>query len=95
MTDHVLDALAHDVRQSVIKSLTREAQQNLDDVLDDCTESFREEESLRLTLHHTHLPKLDDVGAVDYDTDDRFIERGDQFETFERTLNSIQAARTA
>ena len=30
-------------------------------------------EEVHVTLHHVHLPKLDDVGLVDYDPDDRSV----------------------
>lgn len=37
-------------------------------------------QSVYVSLHQTHLPKLDELGVVDYDTDDKTVELTDRAE---------------
>lgn len=44
-------------------------------------------------LHHVHLPKLDEIGVVDYDVEENRIEPGEEIAAARRQLASFRAAR--
>ena len=45
-------------------------------------------ERIRLSLVHIHLPKLDALGVVAYNSSTRQVEKGEQFQRFEAALES-------
>lgn len=46
-----------------------------------------------IKLHHVHLPKLDEIGVVDYDPDEGRIAPGEMMEVAHRQLASFRSAR--
>lgn len=57
-------------------------------------EDAPDEGSLRVGLHHTHLPKLDDAGLLDYDPDRELVRLGatSQFEAVSAAIEEYEAA---
>jgi hypothetical protein len=53
-----------------------------------------DERRLRVDLHHTHLPKLDDAGLLDYDADRGLLQPGSGSQ-FEAIHSAIEEYRTA
>lgn len=62
----------------------------LSDELDDAVSESR----LRTSLHHAHLPKLDDAGLVDYDPDRGLVRFRDdsKFEAISPAIESLESA---
>lgn len=82
----VLRLLAPERRRAVMRALMDEPNttHRIDDIVNAIEETYDvgEESSnrtyLRSSLHHTHLPKLDDAEVVEYDADDGTVQyRGD------------------
>ncbi len=46
-------------------------------------------QSIALSLHHAHLPKLADVGAVEYDKDHNLIQQSSTATQFQRILSRV------
>lgn len=46
-------------------------------------------QSLEVTLCHTHLPKLEDAGLVEWDEDAETVSRGPKFEEIEPALRLL------
>lgn len=93
--NELLDILSHPLRREIIyffENHTDSSTAFLDEVVlhidDRVPEEFGEE--LSITLYHTHLPKLDAAGWLDYDrTTDRIHYYGDA--NAERLLEELQA----
>lgn len=79
--DSLLDGISHPWRRSLLLVLlTRSDQLFVDEcvthleqqqsMLDDPTPSY---DQLARALHHVHLPKLDDLGLVEYDPESRTV----------------------
>ena len=83
----VLRLLAPERRRAVMRALMEEpnATHRVDDIVnaiqetyEDVSESTSNQTYLRSSLHHTHLPKLDDAEVVEYDPGDGTVQyRGD------------------
>lgn len=83
----VLRLLAPERRRAVMRALMEEpnATHRVDDIVsviqetyDDIGESGSNYSYLRSSLHHMHLPKLDDADVVEYDAADGTVQyRGD------------------
>lgn len=71
--DIVFDVLAHPYRQTIVRTLDREAPMSLAELAERLYEA-RELASVqraKVALVHHHLPRMEDAGVVDYDADER------------------------
>lgn len=57
------------------------------------TDSGPSTDQVAISLHHNHLPKLDDAGIVDYDVDRREAELGVDPWPLDRLLDDVRFAR--
>ena len=83
----VLRLLAPERRRAVMRALMEEpnATHRVDDIVSAIQETYEDSSKgpsnrtyLRSSLHHTHLPKLDDAEVVEYDANDGTVQyRGD------------------
>lgn len=83
----VLRLLAPERRRAVMRALMEDpnATHRVDDIVNaiqetygEVDESVSDQRYLRSSLHHTHLPKLDDAEVVEYDADRGTVQyRGD------------------
>lgn len=48
-------------------------------------------EAFELELYHTHLPKLEEQGIIEWDTESRSVSRGPTFEEIEPALHALVA----
>lgn len=44
---------------------------------------------IRLSLHHIHIPKLEAVALIEYDSERHLVEPTDQFEQFQPHLSAL------
>ncbi|QLG60740.1 DUF7344 domain-containing protein [Halorarum salinum] len=100
--DVVLDLLADQRRRDVLACLEGSTQSiPLTELAEDI--AARENEgsltevpnaevrTIQLSLHHVHLPKLDDAGAVEYDRDRNLTRASEPTDRVERALSLIEA----
>jgi len=86
--DIVLDALANKYRRRILFSLLEHNPQD-DTELNSLREIAVEDddlEHLELVLTHTHLPKLEEYGFIEWDWDNELLRRGPRFEEIEPLL---------
>lgn len=95
--DGVLDLLAHQRRRAALACLFDHSQAiALADLAEDVAVRENEEpigkipkaeiQEVRLMLHHQHLPKLVEAGAVEYDQERDLIRIADSADLVERVL---------
>lgn len=74
LTDTVLDVLASDQRQVVVEILEPDGELAVSELVSTvATRTGRAESEIRVTLQHTHLPKLADADIVAFDRDARRV----------------------
>jgi len=84
--DRLLSAVANDYRRAILNSLTSASEKTLthdalvdrvaDRVGDENAERTSDEhrQRVRIALHHTHLPKLEELRIIDYETETRLVQ---------------------
>lgn len=82
--DELFEILSHERRRAVLATLSDHQSVAVESLAADVaacesddspavpSESLVDE--VHVTLHHVHLPKLDDAGLVDYDRDEKTVE---------------------
>lgn len=79
--DRVFETLSHATRRRILTALTEDNPRRQPEFE---TPEFRPEgtdqETIRLNLHHSHLPHLDAAEFVDWDRETGRVVRGDDFE---------------
>jgi hypothetical protein len=83
--------LSHEYRRRILVAVGRDNPRDENDVTSESVASEAEEdddavELLKQQLYHTHLPKLDDAGFVEWDRDDGLLGRGPRFDEIEPLL---------
>jgi hypothetical protein len=91
--DRLLSAVANEHRRAILNSLTSASDKTLkydalvdrvaDRVRDEDTERASDEhrQRVRIALHHTHLPKLEEIRIIDYETKTGLVQFvGDELE---------------
>jgi hypothetical protein len=90
--DTHLDALGHvDRRQLLFTLLDANAEGGLPVEIDRLANGTAED--LRLSMHHVHLPKLDDYGLVDANLDRYTVTTGPRFDEIRPLLELLDTNR--
>ena len=63
-----LGILVHPLRRAVLTSLQGSDEVSLEAIANDLAEN-EQQDLVKLDLHHTHLPKMDAAGLIEYDAD--------------------------
>lgn len=79
--DDILAAMSNVQRRKLLESLLT------DSPPDDTTPVVTVQPDI--AMHHTHLPKLDDYGLINWDEDTNRVTRGPQFEAAEELLSHV------
>jgi len=101
----VLDALAHERRQSVCEVLAAADREvlSLEEVSErvaarqeDRTDGPADARTVKVDLHHVHLPKLDEAGLIEYDHEINtvYYETDPVVESIADGAEPLEAART-
>lgn len=75
----LVDLLAHPTRRDIVQALhDHDRPMSLEDLAAAVgghrnPEQVPSDDSTQVSLHHVHLPRLDDAGLIDYETDRRRI----------------------
>ena len=83
--DSMLDALSNDTRRSILLALLHESPGTILDVSERSTDT---DEAIQ--LYHTHLPKLQGDGYLEWDRDSNTVSRGPQFHHIEPFLRFLE-----
>lgn len=84
----VLRTLAEEQRSLTLNDLTKAVlKYNHQTPMTEASEDVLTE--IRLSLYHTHLPKLASEGLIDYDPERQFVEPTEQLEQVQPTLSTI------
>lgn len=99
LADRFLSVLANEYRWTILQGLIKASNQTLefDTLVDFVAENLRSDDvtresddyrqRIRIALHHNHLPTLEEIRIIDYDTDTGYVKFvGDDLEQDIRTL---------
>jgi hypothetical protein len=87
--DRCFDALSDRQRRRVLVTLLDHNPQTVDFRASDDSISDEVPDELALQMHHVHLPKLADMGYVEWDRTADSIERGAKFEELRPLLELL------
>lgn len=93
------DVLSNRRRCLVIETLERNGAMTLRDLANDIAVVETDEDpaprparqSVYVTLHQSHLPKLDRLGIVEYDTNSKHVRLGDRIEDVRVYLKNVES----
>jgi predicted transcriptional regulator len=85
--DDLFDAVANRHRRRLLTALLETGSLRIDEV----TASVDDLETVRLRMSHVHLPKLADIGLIEWTHGMDEIERGPQFEQVRWLLQSLRS----
>ena len=86
--DHVFVALSHRVRRRVLARLHERSPRDVEDLV----ARNRSAEPSHVDLYHRHLPKLDDLGFVEWDGESEgTIHRGPKFDAVAPVIEFMEA----
>lgn len=98
----VFRALQHSRRRYVLRALAEEGEQTLAELAtgvvaweqDKCPERVTdaEREQCRTSLYHSHVPKLADIGVLDFETGDEILVRATSDEQVQAVLGTAGCA---
>lgn len=83
--DRILSIVGDEYRRAILDSLTRTADgiMEYDALVDRVADMIRDEDTervsdehrqrVRVALHHTHLPKLEKAGIINYEAETRYV----------------------
>lgn len=57
-------------------------------------EKDEDPETVYLNLYHTHIPKLEEMGLVRYNSDEKLVEKGEKFSDLQPYLRPILRERS-
>lgn len=86
--DSVLDAIANKYRRRLLVALLEHNPQDDDDPQIPANVKFEDEdlESLQIQMTHTHLPKLEDAGFIEWDQETNTVRKGPRFDEIQPLL---------
>lgn len=87
--DDIFEALGHPYRRQLLFALTEHAAPVPARDPYDIVSTDADPDVLTLQLHHTHLPKLDNLGFIDWDRPAETVTRGPRFTDIEPLLSLL------
>lgn len=85
--DRILDVLRRRQRRMVLLLVKRGAADHETDVM---MRGTQDEAEVAIELRHTHLPKLDEAGYIEWDPETGTISKGPRFEEVEPLLDLLE-----
>ena len=83
----VFEAMSDTYRQRVLQELHSRGSAELPLVMpEDVASEMEDLDRLSVILHHTHLPKLDQLGFIEYDPNSQTVVRGQRFDELRPVL---------
>lgn len=92
MGDEIQRDLSDPLRRRVLHTVAeRDESIELDTLGAETIMEAEEWNAHQIALYHTHLPRLDDHGLIQWDREERIIEEGDRFEEVRPLLDSLDS----
>ncbi|RQG89359.1 ArsR family transcriptional regulator [Natrarchaeobius chitinivorans] len=90
--DTILNVLENQYRRRVLVALLEHNPQDADDpkIPSDIKLADEDLETLRIHMTHTHLPKLEESGFIEWDRDTNSIRKGPKFDEIRPLLELMQ-----
>lgn len=90
--DEVFHAMSNDCRRRVLRALSAHDPTGPPlSIPEDIARETEDAEQLAVSLHHSHLPKLEQLGFIEYDQSTRTVVRGPQFDELQPILSLIDS----
>lgn len=80
-------------RRAVVRRLADEDSLSVDELVRDAAPDDTSPDTARVSLYHCHLPKLDSANVIEWDRDRMTVRPGRSFESVERLLGAVAAAK--
>ena len=87
--DSCLEALGHVERRQLLLALLDDTSDGSRTVALDQLDSAGDDERMRVSLHHVHLPKLSDMGFIDTGQHQRSVTAGPRFTEIQPLLELL------
>ena len=81
--------MADQHRRRLLIALGAQESKEILHVLEDIDWNGTDMETLRIKLHHIHLPMLEDVGLIDWNRESHTVSKGKRFEEIRADLPTI------
>lgn len=78
--DRLFEVLSSGSRRLILDALRDESPRHVEELAELDRRHHRPPESVRVALHHNHLPRLDEAGLIRWDRDRETVARGPWFE---------------
>ena len=88
MNDHIFEALADETRRQLLFALLEHNPQSDSDVYGLPWEVSGSGEAV-IERHHVHLPKLEDYGFIEWNREEKIVEKGPEYEAIEPYLETM------
>lgn len=90
MNDNTFDALAHEARRTLLLDLLESVPQDAGfELLTGESTPTDTEQQVQIASYHTHLPKLEDYGYIEWNKDAHEVVKGPRFEEIRPLLEWI------
>ncbi|MGQ4555611.1 DUF7344 domain-containing protein [Halobellus sp. GM3] len=88
-TDYALDALSHICRRRLLFELYEEVNSGEGESINYTGIPLLRTERRRILLHHAHLPKLEELGYINWKEGEQTIQKGPRWDEIEPLLELI------
>jgi hypothetical protein len=88
MLDTGLHSLAEKDRREILLALLEDQSVSVDAAVSS-TDEPNQGSAVTVGLHHQHLPRLEDMGLIEWDREASAVERGPRFEEFRPLLETL------
>lgn len=91
--DAAFGLLANLYRRQILMTLLDHNPEDQTSISEDLTTNDTEHEAMRVQLNHVHLPKLEELGVIEWNRDAHVVTRGPTFEELRPLLELINQHR--
>jgi hypothetical protein len=94
MLDDQLSVLSNGHRRRLLLALTEESPHNTPTVSSDPVEADGGVREHAIAMHHSHLPRLEDHGLIDWNQETGEVTKGSQFDDIEALVTTLAENHT-
>jgi len=90
MLDEYLRVLAHEHRRQLLTILLERGDQAEVAIPEAVVRDDTDRDTVRLSFHHIHVPKLDELGLVEWDRDAGVVTKGPNFDDVRSLIEAVE-----